>query len=327
LSIIKKLGAICAFGLAALIALSPSSALASGAGLPAGDAIYVLNWSNTLVNMDTSGSETPVSVGGSPVATPTVSGGTAFNSTNNSIYTTVGPYPNVLKKTSLDTGVTSDIGTAWFGNQSTSVYIERLAIDDQGNAYVISDMVDNTTITLYSLNLQTAELTLIHEVEALREPNVSQFNVRSIAYNPLDQKIYAIRGNNTATLFSVNLTGTTVTEIGAKNGTQVDDGIWGNFAFDSAGKMWSIVGINLRSTTPSTWATTPSIVENTQALASDSQYANIVVTRPEPASTPDSGESLANTGGSMTLTFQLLVVALGSITIGTFVKAMKRRKS
>jgi hypothetical protein len=315
---------------AAAALIIPTAAQASGAGLPSGESIYAIPWTNTggLVDIDTSGSETAVFAG---TLTNKQPGATAYNATNHSAYWLNGSFPNKLYKTDITTGVSTLIGNITLGGGTP--YVETLAIDGAGHGYIIAD--DSGTATMYSLNLTTGELTLINVVAGLTNSVNNQFNVRTIAYNPADNLIYAINDESGAMqLSTVNLTGTTVTDLGVKAGNiQADPGQWSNFAFDSAGTMWSTSpsSTGLWKATPASWITTGSTLASTQALAANSQGAYIFVTYTLPAapSAPATGGSstLANTGVSGGANLILGALALMALLTGAGVLTLKRSKS
>lgn len=318
----RKLSAVTVAALAAVTAFAfPTSALASGAGLPEGESIYAVNYSGTgtVVDIDTSGTETVLFAGN---LTATYPAKTAYNPVDGCAYWFKGNFPTVLYKTDISTGISTVVGNISLGGGNP--FVETLAIDSDGNGYIIAD--DAGTATLYSLDLSTASMTVINVVNTLINSGNSQFNVRAIAYNPADGLIYAINDESgDMQLTTVNLTGTTVTDLGAKAGNNGDDpGQWSILTFDSAGTMWSTEPSNgLWKATPASWTTTGSTLASTQALATDSQnsYIFVAYTVPDDSNGGSEGSGLANTGmnngllvGSVGLALVAMLVGAGLIT-------------
>jgi hypothetical protein len=318
-----KLKATIAIALASITALTfPAAAQASSLGLPSGESIYAINYSGTgsLVNIATSGAETTVFAGNLTGKYP---GPTAFSPTEQSAYWLVTGFPTKLYKTDVANGNSTLIGTVTLG--SANPYVETIAIDKAGHGYVIAD--DAGSAKLYSIDLTSAALTLINTVDTLINSGNNNFNVRSIAYNPVDNLIYAVNDESGAMqLSTVNLTGTTVTDLGVKSGNNGDDpGQWYSLAFDSDGTMWSTApSRGLWQATPATWSTTGSTLVSTQNLAELSQGAYIFVAYiVRPAS--HGGGTLANTGtsdGKLLATGALAMIAL---LTGAGLTTIKRR--
>jgi LPXTG-motif cell wall-anchored protein len=311
---------------AAAALIIPTAAQASGAGLPSGESIYSIPWTNTggLVGFDTSGSETAVFAG---TLTNTTAGRTAFNAADHSAYWLVSGFPTQLYKTDITTGVSTHIGAITGG---VNAFVETIAIDGSGHGYVILDDTGNANAKMYSLDLTSGALTLIHDVATLINSANSQFNVLSIAYNPADNLIYAInRESGTSMLSTVNLTGTVVTDLGAKAGNnQADPGEWSNFAFDSAGTMWSISNTDLWKSTPASWTATGSTLASTTALVNTAYtFLFVAYTLPQASSGETGSEVLANTGTDASAAWTFGGVAAFLIVAGLGAISTKRRRS
>jgi LPXTG-motif cell wall-anchored protein len=320
-----KLKATIAIALASITALTfPAAAQASSLGLPSGESIYAINYSGTgsLVNIATSGTETTVFAGN---LTDKYPGRTAFNPTDQSAYWLVSGFPTKLYKTDVTTGNSTLVGTVTL--DSASPFVETIAIDKTGHGYVIGD--DSGSAKLYSLDLTSGALALINTVDTLINSSTHNFSVRSIAYNPVDNLIYAVNDESgEMQLSTVNLTGTTVTDLGVKSGNNGDDpGQWYSLAFDSAGTMWSTApSRGLWQATPATWSTTGSTLVSTQDLAELSQGTYIFVAYIVPAAN-NGGGTLANTGTSNGKLLTTGALALMALLAGAGLMTLKRRNN
>lgn len=324
-----KTKAAVAVAIAAVTAfILPSAALAAApTTLPAGETLYAMTWTGTgeIVNLSPSGSETVVHAGNLTNVSP--GGNLTYNAADGYAYWFKPAYPNTfLYKTNLQSGVSTLIAPVTLGGNN--IFDCPMAINGNGVAYCVSEV--NGTMGLYTLNLTTGALTFVASAEGLRNAMNSVNNVRVLAYNPVDSKIYVTRDHN-GMLSTISTTGV-VADIGVSNEN------WNTFAFDGAGTMWTLDnGANqgLNTNTPANWvngstqASTQVIATNTRGAAFFVAY--VLPSAPvTPGSTPAT-PALANTGADSGADSGALLalggLALLLVVVGAGVIALKRRNA
>lgn len=320
-----KTKAAVAVAIAAVTAfILPSAALAAApTTLPAGETLYAMTWSGTgeIVNLSPSGSETVVHAGNLTNVLPT--GNISYNAADGYAYWYKQAYPNTfLYKTNLLSGVSTLIAPLTLGG--VNVFECHLAIDGAGVARCVSEI--NGTMGLYTLNLTTGALTFVASAEGLRNASNSVNNVRALAYNPVDSKIYVVRDNN-GMLSTISAAGV-VADIGVSNEN------WNTFAFDGAGTMWTLdnnVNQALNTNTPANWVN-GSTQASTQAIAQNTRGTSFFVAYQLPSAPVTPGitpatPALANTGADSGALLALGGLALLLVTAGAGVIALKRRNA
>lgn len=223
-----------------------------------------------------------------------------------------------LWKTNPATGAATQV--ADFTENGTSTVINALAIGSDGRAYGTS------TNKLYSVNLSTGALTLI--TNAL--PN-DQFY--AFAFNPRDEKFYAISNRNNLGLHEINVTTGVATQLLAMSsfpdlglGTGPNARRVYSMTFDQNGSVWlinqngDVVSNVVTGTSAADFVTGVQIAGTPGASGTNS----LVITYP--ASNGSSG-NLANTGTLDGLQAMLAGVSALAIAVGASLTAYSRRRS
>lgn len=128
-------------------------------------------------------------------------------------------YDYVLLRVDLETGTFTSIDEFFAGgNLIDTVY--SIAIDSDGKAYALVEYEppsSDYTVGLFALDLSTADLSLIAEIDQdqLDEPN-------AFAYNPADSRFYAFE-EDTFELFEVNVGTGALTPLGVLDAPSIDE--------------------------------------------------------------------------------------------------------
>jgi len=145
--------------------------------------------------------------------------GGAYNPTTGTAYVIneINGSNQTLQSVDPVTGVLTTVAIMWEGAPTSYRYVRSIAIADDGTAYAIV-----TNRWLYSLNLTTAELTLVG--------NTGLGDLASLAINPVDDLLYAVDGNNG--VFTLNTTTGAPTKVGENSASMC------GFQIDVAGVAW-----------------------------------------------------------------------------------------
>jgi len=217
--------------LSSALGIAPALANGTGPSLPnAGDHLFAMASSGAGKGFGSIDVATGAAIG---LATDRLSGdaftGAAYDPTTGTPYVINEISNHQLQSLDSATGALTTIGKMWLGSPSGYKYVRSIAIADSGAAYAI---VDNHW--LYSLNLVTAEVTLIGDTELS--------NVPSLAFNPIDDLLYAVDGTNG--VFTLDLAGGAAAQVGENSADMC------GFQIDRAGVAWyKLCGGDLFSST------------------------------------------------------------------------------
>jgi hypothetical protein len=223
----------------ALITAGVAPAQANGVPtLPADQNLFALDcnafqpqlWSVDPTNGDST------AVGSQPASTSYCTGGAQFNPVDGNSYSLIyAPEGTSLFTFDTATGNYTSVGV--LNGVATNGY--GLAITNAGEAYTIDRV--GPEYTLFSLDLSTAEMTLVGGMGPSLFP-------QTIAYNPVDDTVYSFNRTN-GNVYSVNLaTGlatldaakqlTLPTSITCMSGTVITNIRTNTAAFDANGNLW-----------------------------------------------------------------------------------------
>ena len=210
---------IASMALTSALVISPAVANGTGPSLPnAGDHLFAMASSGAGKGF---GSIDVATGAASGLATDRLSGdaftGAAYDPTTGTAYVINEISNHQLQSVDSATGALTTVAKMWLGSPSVYKYVRSIAIADSGAAYAI---VDNHW--LYSLNLVTAEVTLIGDTELS--------NVPSLAFNPVDDLLYAVDGTNG--VFTIDLATGAATLVGENSADMC------GFQIDRAGVVW-----------------------------------------------------------------------------------------
>lgn len=206
-------------------AISPASADGVLPSLPAaGDSLFAMASSGTGKGFGSIDVATGAAIGLATARATTPGNGDiftggAYDSTTGTAYVINEINGNNQTLQSVDpvTGVLTTVAIMWSGAPTSYPYVRSIAIADDGTAYAI---VGNHV--LYSLNLATAELTLIADT--------GLGDLASLAINPVNDLLYAVDGSNG--VFTINTTTAAPTKVGDNSASMC------GFQIDTAGVAW-----------------------------------------------------------------------------------------
>jgi LPXTG-motif cell wall-anchored protein len=220
---LKRLLAVAAtiatIALPSALVISPAVANGTGPSLPsAGDRLFAMASNGTGKAFGSIDVSTGAAVG---LATDRLSGdaftGAAYDPTTGTPYVINEISNHQLQSLDSATGALTTVAKMWLGSPSVYKYGRSIAIADSGAAYAI---VDNHW--LYSLNLVTAEVILIGDT--------GRTDLPSLAFNPVDDLLYAVDGTNG--VFTIDLATGAATQVGENAASMC------GFQIDRAGVVW-----------------------------------------------------------------------------------------
>lgn len=224
----------------AVIALTASPAFAAQTRtLPANNTYYAIDCQTndgTLVTVDVATSVATVVGSNTPTPNTDCAYQAAWDSTDESLFWIAfsGGSSTTLMKADLSTGSSTEV--APFSSPGSNAM--AMAIDDQGNAYVITESTATpNTEAVFSLNLLTAEMTWIAD---LQNTEGQYACVYAFAFNPSDGNFYlnCISSPMDTSIRMVNVTtGATTSACDNPSGTGLS-----GFAFDENGIGWTADG-------------------------------------------------------------------------------------
>ena len=216
-------------------AISPASADGVLPSLPAvGDSLFAMASSGTGKGLGSIDVSTGAAIGlvTDRITTPSPGDsftGGAYDRTTGTAYVINEISNHKLQSVDPVTGALTTVAKMWAGTPTTYRYVRSIAIADNGAAYAIV-----SSRWLYSLNLTTAELTLI--------ANTGLGDLSSLAVNPIDDLLYTVDGSNG--VFTINTTTAAPTKVGENSASMC------GFQIDTAGVAWyKVCGGNLFSAT------------------------------------------------------------------------------
>ena len=206
-------------------AISPASADGVLRSLPAaGDSLFAMASSGTGKGLGSIDVATGAAIGlATDRATTPRSGdiftGGAYDPTTGTAYVIneINGSNQTLQSVDPATGALTTVAIMWASTPTSYRYVRSIAIADDGAAYAIV-----TNKWLYSLNLATAELTLI--------ANTGLGDLPAFAVNPIDDLLYAVDGSNG--VFTLNTTTAAPTKVGENSVSMC------GFQIDTAGVAW-----------------------------------------------------------------------------------------
>lgn len=209
-----------------MLAIGTSAASAAPRPLPEGDTLYAIpcNYYSVdeailpplqLLDVDTTTAAATTIGAGTVVPDVDCAGQGAWDATTGTAYAIANRYDsgddNLLIKIDVATGVSTVVGPFTEGGEETDAY--AIAIDAEGNAFASYD-------GLYSLNLETAEVTYIGG-------SVSNY---ALSFDPVSGVLYTV--STSGVLSTVDTATGLETAVGA-----IADGVY-SMAVDSAGIVW-----------------------------------------------------------------------------------------
>jgi hypothetical protein len=217
--------------------LGSSAAMAAQTrALPEGEIFYAIDCNDSIgqmVTVDVLTSAATLIGANTPTSNTTCAGPAAWDPSTGTMYwTSWTNNPDTLMVADIETGQSTEVGPFMVG--SSPIGSDGIAIDAQGNAYLLDDDGDGSTpvgTKLYSLDLATGAATYIANVEGMTG---SFACVAAFAFNPADGGFYANcdTGSGTETLVKIDVSDGSTTV--ACTWTH---SIWG-LAFDSSGIGW-----------------------------------------------------------------------------------------
>ena len=226
---------IASMALSSALVIPPAEANGTGPSLPtAGDHLFAMASSGEGKGLGSIDVSTGAALGlaTNRILTPYPGDsltGAAFNPTTGTAYVINEISNHKLQSVNSSTGALTTIAKMWLGAPSAYKYVRSIAISDSGAAYAI---VDNHF--LYSLNLVTAEVTFIGDT--------GRTDLPSLAFNPIDDLLYAVDGTNG--VFTINTATGSATQVGENSASMC------GFQIDRAGVAWyKVCGGDLFSST------------------------------------------------------------------------------
>jgi hypothetical protein len=219
----------------------------------AGGTLYSISWDKQynafqLFSVDpTTGASTPIGGGnGDPDGDGSVGYQPAYDATTHTVYyiadrdTDDPDNALALARINTTTGVTTIGADFWLDSEETLGDLTAMAIGPDGAAYVIGEIEDDgTRHVLFSLNLASAKLTVIDDLE-LDDESGGYFPIGAFTADPTTGKFYAMSRDETE-LFQVNVqTGyaTYVASIGVDSFESSSYVL--SLQIDQAGRFWMI---------------------------------------------------------------------------------------